>query len=143
MTVKQISVFVENRPGQLAELTDVLSTNGIDMRALSIADTKDFGILRLIVDEPEKTADVLRDAGWVCTVTPVLAVTMPDQPGSLEKILHVLAAAGVSLEYVYAFLSHQVNSACLVVRVEDNETAEHALTAAGIRVATQDELDQL
>jgi len=87
MTVKQISVFVENKPGKLAELTDYLNQQDIDMRALSIAEAQDFGIVRMIVDDAYKTSQVLKNAGYVVSITPVLAVEMSDEPGSLYKIL--------------------------------------------------------
>ena len=140
MTVNQISVFLENKPGQLAELTRALSDNGISMRALSIADTRDYGIARLMVDDPYKTVLVLKEAGWVTKMTPVLAVQMPDEAGALEKILDVLAKAEVDLEYVYAFLSHKINSACLVVRAADNDKAARVLVGSGIALVSQDEL---
>ena len=140
MTVNQISVFLENKPGQLAELTRALSENGISLRALSIADTRDYGIARLMVDDPYKTALVLKEGGWVSKMTPVLAVQMPDQPGALEQILDVLARSGIDLEYIYAFLSHKINSACLVIRAENNETAAKVLTEHGIALVSQEEL---
>ncbi|MEA5002293.1 MAG: acetolactate synthase, partial [Christensenella sp.] len=102
MTVKQISVFLENNAGQLAELTKVLDQNGIDMRALSVAETRDFGILRLIVDDSYKTATVLKDAGYICSITPVLAVAIPDEPGGLHKVLTILGDNKINLEYTYA-----------------------------------------
>ena len=86
MTVKQISVFLENKPNQLAEFVKVLNENRIDMRAMSVADTKDFGILRVIVDDTYKTACVLKDAGYICSITPVLAVEIPDEPGGLTRL---------------------------------------------------------
>ena len=143
MTVNQISVFLENKPGQFAGLTHILGENGIDLRALSIADTRDYGIARLIVDDPYKAALVLKEAGWVCTMTPVLAVSMPDRPGALEHILDLLAKHDISLEYIYAFLSHKINSACLVLRVADNDKAAHVLTDNGIPPLTQDQLYQV
>ena len=143
MTVNQISVFLENKPGQLAEMTRVLSANGIDLRALSIADTKDYGIARLMVDDPYKTALVLKEAGWVSTMTPVLAVHMPDRPGALEEILNVLAEGRITLEYVYAFLTHKTNTACLVLRVEDNDGAVKLLREHGIALVSQDEFSKI
>ena len=140
MTVNQISVFLENKPGQLAELTRALSDNGISMRALSIADTRDYGIARLMVDDPYKTILVLKEGGWVAKMTPVLAVQMPDEAGALEKILDVLARAEVDLEYVYAFLSHKITSACLVIRAADNDKAARVLVGSGIALVSQDEL---
>lgn len=143
MTVKQISVFLENKPGQLVELTDILSAHQIDMRALSIADTKDFGILRLIVDDPDKTAEVLKAAECVFSVAPVLAVEIADEPGSLSKILHILSDHGVNLEYTYAFITRRAQSAYMILRVEDNETTAAILAGRGVKLATQDELYRL
>ena len=104
MSVKQLSVFLENRPGALYGMTGILSQNKIDMRALSVAETRDFGILRIIVDDPYKTATVLKDAGYVYNITPVLGVAIPDVPGGLNKVLQVLTDARINVEYMYAFL---------------------------------------
>lgn len=143
MTVKQISVFLENKPGQLVELTDVLSEHHIDMRALSIADTKDFGILRLIVDDPDKTAEVLRQAECVFSVAPVLAVEIADEPGSLSKILHILSDNGINLEYTYAFITRKQQRAYLILRVEDNEATAEVLSRHGVKLAAQEDLYSL
>ena len=105
MTINQISVFLENKPGQLAEFTRLLEENRIDMRALSIAETQDFGILRLIVDDPYKTVNVAKDAGYVCAITPVLAVEISDKPGSLVKMLTALGESGINVEYTYASIN--------------------------------------
>ena len=99
MTINQISVFLENTPGQLAEFTRLLEKAQIDMRALSIAETQDFGILRLIVDDPYKTVSVVKDAGYICSITPVLAVEITDKPGSLVKMLTALSGGGINIEY--------------------------------------------
>lgn len=143
MTVKQISVFLENKPGQLVELTDILSAHHIDIRALSIADTKDFGILRLIVDDPDKTADVLKKAECIFSVAPVLAVEIADEPGSLSKILHILSENAVNLEYTYAFITRRAESAYMILRVEDNGTTAAVLAKNGIKLAAQDDLYSL
>ena len=140
MSVKQISIFVENQTGLLSEVTSVLSENNINLRALSIADTSDFGILRVIVEDVEKAAEILKAHGDTYTVTEVLAVKMKDEAGGLAGILKVLAEAGIALEYAYAFLLQKVGEACLVVRVADNAAAEAALQAAGIGIAAQEEL---
>ena len=140
MSVRQISVFVENQTGHLSEVTSVLSENQVNLRALSIADTSDFGILRIIVENVEKAADILQKNGFTYTITDVLAVAMKDQPGGLSEILKVLSEAELSVEYAYAFLLHKAGTACLILRVADNEAAENALAAAGIRVADQEEL---
>lgn len=140
MTVKQISVFVENKPGQLAEFTKLLEKNNIDLRALSIADTQDFGILRVIVDDSYKTVCMLKEEGYICSVTKVLAVEIPDRPGSLVKILDALGEGGVNLEYTYAFLSRKKDSAYMIFRVTDNAKAVEVLNQHGIKPICQDEL---
>ena len=140
MSVKQISIFVENQTGLLSEVTSLLADNGINLRALSIADTSEFGILRVIVEDVEKAAQILHDHGNIYTVTEVLGVKMDDKTGGLAAILKVLADAGVALEYAYAFLLQKPGEACLVIRVPDNAAAEAALKAAGIGIASQEEL---
>ncbi|MEE0777025.1 MAG: ACT domain-containing protein [Bacillota bacterium] len=140
MTVKQISVFLENKPGRLAEFIDILSENKIDMRAMSIAETQDFGILRIIVDDPEKTAEVVKASNCVFSITPVLAVAIPDEPGALSDILHTLAKNEISLEYTYAFITRQEKTAYMVFRVADNDKATEVLSNHGIKLASQDEL---
>ncbi len=143
MTVKQISVFVENKPGRLAEFTNVLRNNNIDMRALSMAETPDFGILRVIVNDPFETACVLKDAGYIASITPVLAVKVADEPGSLFKILDILAEADINLEYTYAFLTREKDSAYIILRVEDNDKAAEVLSKNGVTLISQDKLSSL
>ena len=116
MSVKQLSVFLENRPGALYGMTGILSQNKIDMRALSVAETRDFGILRIIVDDPYKTATVLKDAGYVYNITPVLGVAIPDVPGGLNKVLQVLTDARINVEYMYAFLGGKTEAAYMIFR---------------------------
>ena len=143
MTVKQISVFVENKPGKLAELTNILHQNNIDMRALSIAEAEDFGILRVIVDDSYNTIQILKEAGYVCSVTPVLAVEIPDRPGSLVKILEALGDGGVNLEYTYAFLGRKKGSAYMIFRVTDNEKALEVIRTCGVKPISQDDIGNL
>ena len=144
MSVKQLSVFLENRPGALYGMTGILSQNKIDMRALSVAETRDFGILRIIVDDPYKTATVLKDAGYVYNITPVLGVAIPDVPGGLNKVLQVLTDERINVEYMYAFLGGKdVDHAYMIFRVEDPAAAAAALTARGIRVVEQEEIEKL
>lgn len=138
MTVKQISVFVENKAGKLAELTEYLHQHNIDMRALSIAETQDFGIVRIIVDDPYKTSCILKEAGYVVSITPVLAVEMSDEPGSLFRILKTLGDVDISLEYMYAFLTRKAGTAYMILRVEDNEKAVEVLSRNGIHTISQD-----
>ena len=143
MTIKQISVFVENKPGQLAEFTKLLSEHGIDMRALSIAETPDFGILRVIVDDPYQTTCVLKDADYIFSITPVIAVASPDEPGSLSRIVEILGAGGINVEYTYAFITRNKDLAYMIFRVENNEKAIDVLTKNGVKLVAEDELYDL
>ena len=112
MFVKQLSIFMENKPGRLADLSELLADNGIDLRAISIADTKEFGIVRIIVDDLEKAVSVLENDGWVFKVTPVIAVIIPDKAGRMADVLRGINDAGIAVEYIYAVISHKGNSAC-------------------------------
>ena len=139
MSVKQISVFIENKKGALASATRYLADNGINIRALSIADTQDFGILRIICDNPKNTESVLKEGGYITTVTDVLATEIADKPGSMATILEVLAEAQVIVEYTYAFLAPD-GHAYMIFRVDDNAVASAALAGAGIKTANQEDL---
>ena len=143
MTAKQISVFLENKPGQMLELAKLLKQDGVDMRALSLADTKDFGIVRLIVDDPYKTACLLKDAGYIASITPVLAIEFPDEPGSLLNILDLLGENGLNLEYTYAFTGRKKDCAYMILRTGDNDKAAEVLTKNGIKLICQNELSAL
>lgn len=143
MSVKQISVFLENKPGALVDMTRVLADNGIDMRAFSLAETSDFGIARVIVDDLYKTTTTLKDAGFIHSVSSVLAVAIPDVPGGLTQVLSVLNDQGTNIEYMYAFLGGKAGSAYMIFRVKGHHQAAAALTAAGIRLVDQDELSEL
>lgn len=140
MTVNQISVFVENKPGALAQITAELSAGGVNMRALSIAETHDFGVLRFIADDEDRAAAVLREAGHILSLTPVLAVVLRDEPGSFAQTLAILAEAGIDVEYTYAFLTPRPGTACMIFRVQDNAAAEQILTGAGVTLAAKEEL---
>lgn len=140
MTVKQISAFIENEEGSLARFSDILWQNEVDMRALSIAEAGDFGIARIIVDDPYKTACVLKDAGYICTVTPVLALEIPDKPGGLGHILHILGNNHINVEYTYAFLSRKKDVAYMILRVTDNEKAAEVLTRHKIKIVAEEDL---
>ena len=143
MTINQISVFLENKPGQLAEFTRLLEKNQIDMRALSIAEAQDFGILRLIVDDSYKTVNVVKEAGYVCSVTPVLAVALSDKPGSLVKLLTALGEGNINVEYTYAFITRKKDIAYMVMQVDDPEKATKILIQNHIRPVSQDDLSDL
>ena len=139
MSVKQISVFIENKKGALAACTRYIADNGINIRALSIADTQDFGILRIICDDPKQTDSVLKNGGYITTITDVLATEIEDKPGSMANILEVLAEAHVIVEYTYAFLAPD-GHAYMIFRVDDNAVASAALAGAGIKTANQEDL---
>ena len=143
MTVKQISVFLENRPGALAEFTKILEKSSIDLRALSLAESEDFGIVRVIVDDPYKTIRILKEEGYICSVTKVIAVEIADKPGSLVKMLNVLGDNNVNLEYSYAFLAKKANSAFMILRVADNDKAIKVLTQNGIRPICHEDMEGL
>ncbi len=143
MSVKQISVFLENKPGALLGMTRVLAEQNIDMRAFSLAETSDFGIARIIVNDVAKTTAVLQEAGFVHNVTPVIAVAVSNTPGGLNRALTALSEASVNVEYMYAFVGGREESAYMIFRVADNEKAAAALHAAGIRLAEQEEIATL
>ena len=144
MSVKQVSVFLENKPGALAEMTRVLAENNIDMRAFSLAETSEFGIARIIVNDLYTTSTVLKDAGFIQTVSSVLAVAIPDVPGGLNQVLTVLQAEEINIDYMYAFLASEKDSAYMIFKVTKNHhRAADALREAGIRLVDQDELAEL
>jgi hypothetical protein len=142
MSVNQISVFVENKPGSLLGMTRVLAEAGIDMRAFSLAETTDFGIARLLVDDVIDTSSVLKEAGYIASVTPVLAVAVPDVPGGLNQVLQTLADGHVNVDYMYAFTGKQPG-AYMVLRVADHKVAAGLLLTKGIRMLSQEDLVDL
>ncbi|MDR1630309.1 MAG: ACT domain-containing protein [Oscillospiraceae bacterium] len=140
MFIKQISIFVENKPGRLADITEILAKNDVDIRALSIADTTDYGVLRLIVNEPEKAQAALKEAGVTVSVTNVLGVCVSDTPGAFAKATRAIADAGITLEYAYAFITPEKGSAFVILRVGDKEKAAAVLGEAGIRIISQKDI---
>ncbi|MGE5507189.1 MAG: ACT domain-containing protein [Chitinophagales bacterium] len=134
MEVRQLSVFLENKAGRLAKVTRVLGEHGINIRALSIADTTDFGILRMIVGDPDRAERLLKAEGFAVTTTGVLAVEVPDRPGGLAEVLGVLEREGHNIEYIYAFVEKASSDALVLIRVEDTAGAAATLTEAGISV---------
>ena len=144
MSVKQISVFLENRAGKLNEMTELLASGHIDIRALSLAETKDFGIVRMITADTDAAQRVLQEAGFLARTTPVLAYAVPDTPGGLNTLLRHFSRAGINIEYMYAFLGGPgADHACMIFRVGDTLRAEAALADAGLRPITQEELERL
>ncbi|MBE6560297.1 MAG: hypothetical protein E7662_04160 [Ruminococcaceae bacterium] len=132
MSIRQLSVFVENQKGALAGVLHTISDAGIELRALSIADTSDFGILRVITSDNSRAALALSENGAVCSVTDVVAACADDKPGGLAALLTILSEAGIDVEYVYAFVAQTGKHAWVVLRVSDNAAAEKVLTDAGI-----------
>lgn len=140
MFIKQLSIFVENKPGRLATITNLLKQNDIDIRALSIADTRDFGIMRLIVNDPEKAEKVFKDAGCTVSLTNVIAIGIDDKPGGLAGAMDVLYANNISVEYMYAFISKTDNTAYVILRVENNEKALEALKDNNIQILSAEDI---
>ena len=141
--LKQLSVFVENKTGRLVEITGALAKSGVDIRALSIADTTDYGILRLIVNDPEKALESLKQSGMTVSLTTVIAVEIPDTPGALNNVVAILSENGISIEYMYAFTTPKKGTACMILRVEDVAKAIEVLQKEGIRQVEQEELTEL
>ena len=138
--VYQISVFLENRAGQFAEITGILADNGIDLRAISIAETADYGILRMIVDNSQKATATLMQHGYLLTMTPVLVVSVPDQPGGIAPVLATLAEGNIDIEYMYSLFTHIEGKAYIVFRVADADRFVALLNGHGITPATVEEL---
>ncbi|RPJ06683.1 MAG: ACT domain-containing protein [Deltaproteobacteria bacterium] len=134
MRVEQISVFLENKAGRLAEVTRILAEGGVNIRALSLADTSDFGILRLIVSDNDKAKETLRQHGFTVGKTDVVAVEVEDRPGGLHKILDILCRANVNVEYMYAFVQQSGNEAVIIFRFDNLDEAVKVLTANGVKV---------
>jgi hypothetical protein len=143
MFVKQISVFLENKPGRLAAVTGVLKEKNIDISAISIADTTQFGILRMIVNKPEEAVAAIKEAGFPVSTTEVLAVEVADRPGGLNRALQVLQQAGVSIEYLYSFIKRNEDRALILFRVENPDKAVKALNSAGIKMYSSEEIAAL
>ena len=134
MIIKQISIFVENRHGRLAEITDILGKNNISIHAVSIADTTDFGILRIIVDNPDNVVELLAENNITASMTSVLSVGLEDKPGGLAAVLNVLAKNDITVDYMYAYISRTDDRAFVILRVEKEEEAVEILKNAGLNV---------
>lgn len=132
MKIHQISVFLENRAGQLAEITGLLAEKGIDLRAINVAETTDYGVIRIITNDEEKACDVLKENGFVYSLSDVQAVAVPDEPGGLSVLLKVLADADIDILYMYSIFGQKDGKASMVFRVKDQGTFEGALKSAGI-----------
>ena len=143
MAIKQLTVFVQNKKGTVVSVTDILSRNNINMRALSIAETQDFGILRLIVNDEQTAEKVLSENGYLIKVIDVVGVKISDEPGKLTEALDVLDKANINVEYLYAFMARTQKHAYVVLRVEDNAVAEAALVGAGFKMISDADINKL
>lgn len=141
--VRQISVFINNKPNQLNEAVRCLKESGINIRAMSLADTKDFGILRIVVNDTQKACDILKSSGYAVIITEVVTVSVPDTAGQLSRVLEILGSENVNVEYLYAFLGTSEKSVSFVIRVDDNAKASDALTNAGIIQLTENDIAEM
>ena len=140
MKVKQISIFIENKSGRLAEVARLLGEKGVNIRALSLADTSDFGILRLLVDNTDIALETLKEGGFTVNKTEVVAVEVPDQPGGLCEILQVLDKAEVNVEYMYAFVERNVGNAVIIFRFDEIDSAIETLQKEGVNLLSREQL---
>ena len=143
MAIKQLTVFVENKQGTVATVTEMLSKHNINLRALSIAETQDFGILRLIVNDVEAAEKILAEEGYLIKITDVVGIKIGDAPGKLSAALNVLDQNKINMEYLYAFMARTEKHAYVVIRVGDNAEAEAALVAAGFKMITETDVNNL
>ena len=143
MAIKQLSIFVENKKGSLVEIYETLSHAHVDIRAMSIADTQDFGILRLIVSDADKAAEALKQANCIVSVTDVIGVAINDQAGSLAKVVRLLTDNDVNIEYMYAFITVSKQYAYVVFRVADNDAATELLCANDVKMVTEEDIKNL
>ena len=143
MSIKQLSIFAENKIGSICEITGILLESGINIRAFSVADTQSYGVLRLIVDDPRNAAFKLSEAGKILHVTNVIGVMIPDREGGLNAILEILAEENISVEYLYAFLTRTEKHAYVVLRVENNDVAGEVLANAGFKLVQESDIQKL
>ncbi|MBO5908023.1 MAG: ACT domain-containing protein [Clostridia bacterium] len=143
MAIKQLTVFIQNKKGTVVSVTDILAKNNINLRALSIAETQEFGILRLIVNDEELAERVLKENGYLIRVIDVVGVKIGDEPGKLTSALDVLDKADINVEYLYAFMARTEKHAYVVLRVEDNAKAQKSLTDAGFKMITEADIAKL
>ena len=141
--IKQISLFVENRPGRTAKVAKTLSDAGVNIRALTIAEAGDFGVIRMVVDNPENGYQVLRQKGFTVSMTDVLAVEMMDAPGGLYEIVNTLGESNVNVDYAYAFVTAKAQKAMLILRVDDIALARKSLAGKGVKIATKEEIQAI
>ncbi len=141
--IKQISIFATNKPGQVVKVADALSNENIDIRAMCVADTQDFGIIRLIVNNTQKAKDALSNHKCVVSITNVVGIKIPDTPGSTKKALELLSENGINIDYMYAFVTKSKEYAYFVMRVENPEEAEKVLSESDVEIITQEEIENI
>ncbi len=141
--LKQISLFVENKPGRMAKVAKTLSDAGVNIRAMTIAEAGDFGVIRMVVDKPEHGYQVLRDSGFTVSATDVLAVEMRDIPGGLYEIVNALGESNINVDYAYAFVTAKAEKAMLIMRVDDIARARDVLAGKGVKIASKEEIQNL
>lgn len=141
--IKQISIFVTNKPGQIVKISDALSSENIDIRAMCVADTQDFGIIRLIVSDAQKAKDAISSSKNIVRITNVVGIKIPDKPGSTKQALEILAINGINIDYMYAFVTKSKEYAYFVMRVENPEEAEKILSENGVEIITQEDIDSI
>lgn len=139
MAIKQISVFLENQPGKLADFTSILSAQKINLRAISVAEASDFGIARIIVDDVFNAVTILKSENYICTITDVLAVEVQDEPGMLANMIGILGAEGINIEYMYTILGKKKDVAYMIIRTNADEKAAKILDSKGFKLATNQE----
>ncbi len=140
MLIKQISIFIPNKKGSLSQLTDILIAHNIDIRAIAVFDTAEFGILRIVVDDPDRAVEILNEEGVVAKVSKVIAVEPEDKPGSLNEIFTILKDADVNIDYIYSFIMRKKEMPYIVLKVDEQEKAVDVLTNAGINVINKEEI---
>ncbi len=141
MSVKQISIFMENRPGRISAVTRLLGDNGIDIRAMSLADTTDFGILRVVVNDADKCMSVLSNAGFSARATNVVAAALEDKPGGLASVMETLYENNIGVEYMYSFITREDGKAYVMLRVDDNDFTSSVLTEKGFKLLEESDLN--
>lgn len=140
MAINQITVFLENRAGKLLEVTKILSENQVDLRAINIAETADYGLLRIIAADSDLAENVLKEAGLICTKTPVIAVAVPDKPGGLNDMLEILAKENIDVNYMYSIFGHIDGLAYMILQLSDTQNAQSVLTKNGVGIANAKDL---
>ncbi len=143
MKITQISIFLENRKGRLSEVVDVLGSNSINVRALTVAETENFGVLRIVVDKPDKAIETLKNNGFVASTTDVVAVEVADEPGALASLLKIIDKSELNVEYMYGFVEKKVDRAMMIFRFDDAHKAAEFLASSGIKVVGESDIEDV